>query len=104
MDNLIKKVLEEIVEITLYNAYNYLSHIIGSALGDSIAIRIINKQGDILYEEDCLEQTDGSLDTLDDDSLMQTIVATEYVDDYYKDDGLPKKHRIIKPAIIITVE
>lgn len=109
MDNhLIKEVLKEITGSPLFNAYQYLSHIIGHDLGDSIAIKVENKQGDILYEEDCLEQVDGTLDTLDDNNLNQIIISTEYIEDYYDiydhGDYVPKKYRTIKPAIFITVE
>lgn len=81
--------LEEMHEI-------YKDHF-GEDLGDGIAFRVSNEEGEIIYEEDCNEIVEGSIDILEKEK-NKLVTELQLHSDYYQDSDL------IKPCLEIVID
>src|SRR5690554_6307983 len=78
-------------EYTLEEIYEQYKDHFKEDLGDSIAFRVSNEEGEIVYEEDCNSIAIGSIDFLESEEIKNKLVTEIHVhNDYYQDPNLMK--------------
>ena len=85
-------------EYTLEEAYEIYKDHFKEDLGDSIAFRVSNEEGEVLYEEDCAEIATGSIDFFESDEKNKLVTEIQLHNDYYQDPDL------MKPCLEIVIE
>lgn len=67
-------------------------------LGDGIAFRISNEEGEIIYEEDCKEVVEGSI------NFLKTIEKDKLVTKLHLHSNYYQNADLIKPCLEIVIE
>lgn len=85
-------------DYTLGEIYEIYKDRFDEDLGDGIAFRVSNEEGEIVYEEDCAEIATGSINFFESEVKNKLVTELQLHSDYYQDSDL------VKPCFEIVIE